>query len=287
MKLRGGIMAVLSLGLLLAPNAHAADAGQGISISPLRRELTVHTGQPNSSTFTITNQNMTSIDIALSVKEFSVSDYTYDYTFTKPTNDWIKLDSAKVTLKPGQSKSILYDVEAPAKATPGGYYFTLLASADIDSGGVKSTIQASSLLYATVEGKLVRTSVLKNSSIPWLVVTPTIPYKFDVLDTGNVYFSAIFFGQVDSLFGSSQRTGTTNIVFPGKPRTIANSTPSPFWPGVYRVTYGYKVDFADITTSQTAYILYLPPWAMVGGIVIVLLLIWSWQLSRAKQTDEQ
>jgi hypothetical protein len=286
MKLRGGIFAVLSLVLLLAPTSHAEDKS-GLYISPIRKELSVDAGKSNSSFVTIGNHTKSPMTVKLSVKQFTVSEYTYDYSFLKPVEDWIKLTNNQITLKPSENKEIIYDVEAPRNAAPGGYYYTVVASADIKSGGVLTTIQTTSLLYITVNGNLVRTSVLKNSSIPWFITGTQIPFKFDVLDTGNVHFQAYFYGQLQSIFGNLPEVGSNNLVFPGKVRAIQGTIPAPFWPGIYRAVYGYKVDFADIDTSQSSYVLYLPPWSIVALVVIALVIIWSVQLSRPRKKSAE
>jgi hypothetical protein len=172
----------------------------------------------------------------------------------------------------------------PAHASPGGYYFALVASTQVAGGAVPSTVQATSLLYLTVNGHLIRTGVMRNSSIPWFVTGTFIPYKFDVEDTGNVYFTANFFGQLESIFGALPQKSTGHLLMPGAAKTITDSIPAPLWPGIYKVTYGYKVDFANFTISQSAYILYMPPWSFVAIVVIILIIVWGWQSRRRNNT---
>jgi hypothetical protein len=211
-----------------------------------------------------------------------VTDYTYSNQFSKLQHNWIKPHVSTVTIAPGQRQQITYDIAVPQRATPGGYYFAVTMSAQVTGNGLPTTIQAVSLLYMTVNGDLVRTSVLQNDSVPWLVTGSDIPYKFDVKDTGNVYFTAYFYGQIQGLFGTSPESGTAHILLPGAPRTISGTVPSPLLPGIYRLTYGYKVDFADFVTTKTAWVLYIPPWSVIALILMLFIAQWFRQ-KRAKQ----
>ncbi|MFA5172734.1 MAG: hypothetical protein WC426_14320, partial [Sulfuriferula sp.] len=256
------------LSLLLALSPVAASAAEskdkGLSIAPLRQEMTVPVNKTGAGVFTIANLTGKLMKVNLSVRQFSVNDYDYQYIFRTPEYDWIALKQTQVDVQPHQSVKIAYTVTIPAGTTPGGYYFALFASTDIVGPGLPGTVQAASLLYLRADGKLVRTSILQNDSIPLIVTGSVIPYKFDVRNTGNIHFSAYFYGQVRSLVHLSQEVGTSHLLMPGAIRTVEGTVPSPILPGVYQVTYGYRVDFAQIITAKTAYIIYIPPWSVAA-----------------------
>ena len=264
-------IAIISLFVIFTPSTvGAADPiGKGLAISPLRQEVTLDAGKTTKGMFTVSNLTNKPMLVNMSVKQFSATNYIYDYEFRPPDNDWVKLQVPQVQLQPGESRKISYDVILPPKVAPGGYYYTVFVSTDIDSG-LPSTVQAATLIYLTVNGDLIRTSLLQNDSIPFWVTGTNIPYKFDVKDTGNVHFSAYFYGQLEGIFGKLPESGTSHIVMPGTVRTIEGVIPSPLLPGIYRVTYGYKVDFADFVVAKSAWIIFIPPWSVV---VLVFLLI--------------
>jgi len=284
------VISVLSLliAFVAGQTGVSAQAGKGLSVSPLRQQLTVAADKTSSGYFIVADNTDKPMNVAISIKKFSVTDYSYDYTFQAAQDGWIKPQRSTIQLKPGQSAKAWYDITVPAKATPGGYYYALIASTKVAGGsGLPETIQAATMLYLTVDGKLVRTSVLKNDSIPFWVTGSSIPYRFDVKDTGNVYFSAYFYGQLQGLFGTQTPAGTSHLLLPGAVRTIEGSIPSPLLPGIYKVTYGYKVDFASIIISKSAYIVYIPPWSVVALLFIVLLARWVWQKKRKKPQPEE
>ena len=265
-----GVVLVVAIALLPMAASASSPQNKGLYISPLRQELTVNAGKSQPAFFTVANLTDQTMTVSLSVRQFSVADYTYDYKLRSPEQDWIKLQTTQVQLAPNKSSKISYDVVTPDKTTPGGYYFALVASTDISGSGLPGTIQAVSLLYLTVNGNLVRTSVLQNDSIPFLVTGTEIPYQFNVKDTGNVHFSAYFYGQLEGLFGRHPQVGTSHLLMPGAVRPIGGSIPTPLLPGIYKATYGYKVDFASFVTVKTAYILFIPPWSVIALVLLIV-----------------
>jgi len=256
--------------LFFPATSFAADLNTGLYISPVRKDTTVDSGVAKADFFTVANHTKKNMIATLLIKQFSASDYSNDLQFAPPENDWIKLSTNEVNLVPDQSEKIYYDIEVPAKSAPGGHYYTFIASSEIAGDGLPTTVQTTSLLYLTVNGNLIRTSILKNSSIPWFITGSTVPYKFDIEDLGNVHFSAYAYGRLDSIFGPMPETGASHILMPKVTRTVSGDIPSPLLPGIYQVTYGYRVDFADFIVTKTSYILYAPPWSFVALIFIIL-----------------
>ena len=238
-------------------------------------------GKSNEGSFTVANYTDKPMTVKLFVKQFSVSDFTYSYTFMEPKDNWIKLSDNLVNLQPNQNKRIGYIAEVPLGTTPGDHDFTLFASADITGQSMPVTVQATSLLYLTVEGKLIRTTELRGSSIPFLVTGTDVAYKIIVENTGNVHISAIFFGQLEGLFVKQAGLEAGHLLIPGAPLSIEGSIPMPLLPGLYKITYGFKADDAQSITSKTAIILFIPPWSVIGIVLILMYGKWAGDRKRA------
>lgn len=284
------VRVTVGIALLLQPPAVSAtdQRDKGLSISPLRQEVTVAVNKTTVGFVTVGNLTDKQMVVDLSVREFSVTDYEYDYEFrSPPQRDWVKLRQQSIILEPHKTEKAWYEVTVPEKTTPGGYYFSIFASTKVDlASGLPGTIQAVTPLYMKVDGNLTRTGVLQNDSIPFLITGYEIPYKFDVKNTGNVHFTAYFYGQVSGLlFGQQPEVGEDHLLMPGKIRTIEGQVPTPLLPGLYKVTYGYKVDFASIITVKTAYILFIPPWSIVTLVFIFFAVRWVRQCR--KESPEQ
>jgi len=259
---------------LLAPGTTAYAADKDMTIAPLRTEKTLAAGRSIVGRFTVTNDTKRPMEVNLSVKQFSVKDYSYDYTFRNPDNKWLTFQNDHVTLQPNGSKEISYTVTIPSDAAPGGYYFSMIASttvADAEESSFPVTIQLGSLLYLTVDGTVTKKSQLEGADIAFLQFGHDIPYRFDVRSTGNTHFTADFFAQVDGLGRSEQ----TYFLLPETVRRITGSVQAPAWPGFYSVTYGYQADFMASPTIKTVRILYIPPWFGLFAAVLILLAVGS------------
>jgi hypothetical protein len=244
---------------------------KGLLITPLRQFLATDAGKSARSTFSLANLTDSPLRVTLSVKQFSVTDYVYTYQFNQPSEDWIHISVTSLTLQPNQTQTIPYDVNVPAGSAPGGHYYTLFASADLASSGVSSTIQATDLLYLTVNGNLTHSSKLQHSSIHRIAFGRNIPFNLQPVNTGNIYFFVYVSGELHGLFSRPASTPSTHILMPGKVRTLGGDIPSPVLPGIYRAVFGYKTD-TGATIMQARYIVYIPPW-FIAVVIAALLLI--------------
>lgn len=249
-----------------------ATIGQsGLQISPIRQELKVDPGASTTGHVVVANLTKQSLDISLFFREFSVIDDTYDYSFQASRYNWIRLDQNELTLTPGASKTINYTLAPDKGASPGGYYFTLYASANLQSGGVDSTIQAASLLYTTVNGALDRGTRLDSVRMSTFLFSPNITYDFTTTDTGNVYYTIYATASLAGIFDKSESETAAHVVMPGQPRRITGTLPAPRFPGIYTETVGYHTDQGVYQTVSRP-VIYLPLWAtviLIGVIFIV------------------
>jgi hypothetical protein len=171
----------------------------------------------------------------------------------------------------------------PANGAPGGTYYTFLASANIESGSIKTTVQAAILLFLTVNGKLIYTSNLIGSSIQRIVLSSQLTYKFKVLNTGNVYFFIYVSGKLHGLGANVNGPSVTHLVMPGKIREFSGAIPHPFLPGLYKVAYGYMTSSGTVV-QQSRFILYVPPWSIALVLIILLVLNLRYTKGRKKRS---
>jgi len=252
-------------------------------ITPLRQYLSIDAGKSLDSSLTIANLTDGPLIVNLSVKQFSVANYTYDYKFTAPPNDWIHLSTNSFTLPTHKTMDVPYSVDVPAGSTPGGHYYTLFASANLSSQGINNTVQAADLLYLTVNGQLTSVSHLQDSSIQWLSFGKDIPFTLQPVNTGNVHTFVYVSGQLHGLFVKPPQTSSGHLLMPEKVRTLQGSIPSPILPGIYQAVYGYKTD-AGWVIQQQHWVVFIPPWSI--AFVLAALLVGSKYLTRTKKQAE-
>ena len=283
------LLLLLALSLAFVPGTTQAASTppkeSGLLITPLRQFLSADAGSTLESTFSIANLTDKPLEVSLSVQQFSVTDYVYNYRFEAPTNDWVRLSQSALTLQPNQTEKVPYSINVPSGSAPGGHYYTLFASANLASQGVASTIQAADLIYFTVNGKLTTVSHLQGSSIPLLVFGRTIPFTLNAVDTGNSHLFVYVSGELHGLFVPDPRTSAAHLLLPGAVRRLESNIQSPILPGVYKAVYGYKTD-AGWVIQQSRYIIYIPPW-FIGFVLAAILLFARFRRKRPPETIDQ
>lgn len=271
---------LLTIGALLlsgtAPSASAiapvdtTTKNKGLYISPVRDYLTLKTGDTATHALTVANLTDKPMAISTHIDQFSVADISYNFSFTSVKNDWVQFKEHTVLLKPNETHQLAYTVTVPANAAPGGHYYTLYASSTTVDGAATSTIQATMLLYLTVDGALVKTSEAVSESLPSLVVTPDITYSLDIKNTGNTHYFAYVSGMVDGIFYHNAPNGTSQLLMPDTVRSVSGTITSPLVPGVYKLTYTIQPDQGEALTGSR-YFVYLPVWFIIlFGFALIL-----------------
>lgn len=270
--------------MLFSPIVSAADMdNKGLSLSPVRQELSVSQGKDSFGSVEVANLTDKPMTINLSIKEFSVVDFTYDFKFNEPKSQWIKLDRQSVVLQPGKKERIRFTLTAPTTLPPGGHYYALFASTDMSTPTFKQTAQVVSQFFIKADGKLIRSGSIENGKVPFLNMGSSILYQFDAENTGNIHYSASVFGRLESLIGKLPESDTSHALMPGTKRTVGGSVSSPLLPGVYKLTYGYKTDANSIISSKSEYILFIPPWSIIA---VFIMLFGIWKFSGRDRTEK-
>jgi len=255
------------------------EEGRGLYVSPVRSQLTVKHNEPKTGSMRIANYTDRSLTVNLFVQRFSAIDYSYDFAFHKleGKDRWIFFENSTVQLKPQENREVRYTIDVPETTQPGGHYFALTASTDMSDKGLGQVAQVVSQLYVTVEGAYKKAGSIGNETVPFVVFDTKIPFTYDAANTGNIHYTAFFYGYLKGLFYEQPETGVSHILMPGSKRKVGGSVPVPFWPGIYTLTYGYRADIDDTIAVKTATVLYIPPWSIVALVLLALTVKWIWQ----------
>ncbi len=275
MRRTGLLLLVFLLLLLPAPTAYAAASpkNKGLFLTPVREYVSVEAGKNIVRAFTIANITDRVARVTLSVEQFTVEDFTYDYLFKPSKKDWIKPDMNEVQLQPGKSQRVPYTVSVPKEAAPGGYYFTIFATEILDGGARK--VRVGEALYVTVKGELRLTSHIQKEAIPRISFGSNVPYEFDVKSTGNVHFMAYVSSRLRGFIIDIPGEEKAHVLLPGTIRTMKGAVPPPIFPGIYQLAFGYRVDDGQQITN-TVYIAYLPSWflMLLAGLMLLGGTLW-------------
>lgn len=250
---------------------------KGLTLSPLRSELGLAPGTSLDGTLTVTNSTDKPMKVSLSAEEFSVINRQYDYAFTTESDvtKWVTFSTTEVNLKAGESKKLSYSLGAPLTAEPGGRYISLFVGTDTETqdGGVISRQRIASLLYITVLGDVTRAGHLVSLASPW-VISGKSRWSVALRNTGTTHFRSRYNVSVQSVLGSSEVAASTGdaLILPGTVRVVSDVLPAPQLPGLYKVVY--TIGLGDTpATVETRWVFYMPPLAIAGSAVAVILII--------------
>lgn len=277
---------VILLTLSLTVNAQSVEpTHSGLAIAPTTQDITVKSGESSRKSIEVANYSDKQLIVTLQAKEFTTTDYSYDVSFSNPTNDWVRFEQNRIVLEAGQEKIVPVTIDVPQDVAPKSYYFAVFASADMPSVGFKQMAQVVSLLMTKVEGEWIQTGVIDADRVSFWNLDSKIRYRFDAENTGNIHYSIVVFGQIENLFGGAgKQQGAGHMLIPGAKRAIEGSVASPILPGLYKLTYGYTLGSGSAITSKTVLIVFIPPWAIILCIMLVVFGIKIWRSRRQKQT---
>ncbi len=275
------VLAGLSLavvGSVFLPSANISAASlQGLTVSPLRSELSVAPGTSDSGVLTVTNKSSQPMNVSLNAEEFKVIDQQYDYAFTKESAvaKWVTFERSDLSLKAGETSQVSYQLSAPLDAEPGGRYISLFASTDTgpSDGVVGSRQRIASLLYITVLGDVTRAGRLISLTSPW-AVSGDNDWSVAIQNSGTTHFRSRYTVNVSNVFGQNVGIGSSGdaLILPGTIRLISDNLPLPPFPGVYK--YVYVIGLGDTpAVTETRLVLYIPIAAMIiGGLATIIVI---------------
>lgn len=270
------ILGLISSTFLYNSNVYAETSREGLTVSPLRKEIDITPGTSLDGTLTVINSTDKSIKVNLSAEEFSVINQQYDYAFTAESDatKWVTFNNAEIDLTAGESKKVKYSVGVPLSAEPGGWYVSLFTSTDVKSSdeNVNSRQRIASLLYITVLGDVTRSGHLVSLTSPWMAGGKSI-WSAALQNTGTTHFRSRYNVQIQNLFGHSMVVSKLGdaLILPGTVRLVTDELPLPQLPGLYKIVY--TIGLGDTPAKvETRFILYLPPIVVVIIMAAIIIL---------------
>jgi hypothetical protein len=292
---------ILSTGLNAAAATSNTGTASGLSISPLRQDLTLKPGQADKVDVTLKNITGGPIVAKVSVHDFESDNVSGNPKIITNTNDnnpaSIKnflIGVGDVPLATGEQKSFSIPVQVPANAAPGAYYGLLSYQAVPDNtnspaGNNKVALSAavSQLVFITVPGNISQRLQLNaihvyrdtqgtNESV--LFTKPPKEVGIELHNYGNGF--ATPFGNVTVKKGGKQVYAyelnggiTRGLMLPNSSRIFKSALKNVSSPGIYTVSVSasYGSGSAILTGKKTFW--YIPAWLIIVGVVVILLLI--------------
>jgi hypothetical protein len=304
------ILVCLSLFLLVFTTAifktgYAADppgSASGLSISPLRQNLTLKPGQAAAIDITLKNITGGPIIAKAAVRDFRSDNVSGNpQIITNPNySDPASIKSflvglGSVPLATGEEKTFEIPVQAPNNASPGAYFGLITYQAVPDNttgtGGnnaVALSAAVGQLVFITVPGN-VNQSLQINAVHVYkdkqgtqqggvLFTKPPKSVGVDLHNYGNAFatpFGTVIIQKSGKQIYSYELNGgiTRSLILPNSSRIFKNAISKIKSPGHYTVlvnaSYGSG---SDILTAKKSF-WYVPMWLVIAIIVVVVLIV--------------
>lgn len=296
--------ALLSLAILLGIHAQAAPptGASGLSISPLRQELTLKPGQADKVDITLKNITGTSIIAQVKLRDFTSDNVSGTPKIITDPNVHspysirsFLIGPEDVPLSIGEQKKINIPVQVPDGTTPGAYYglveYKAVAAQNSNSTGnnkVALSAAVSQLVFITVPGNVSDRMQLnaihvyhnKDGTSEGLFFTsPPKSAGVDMSNIGNGFTRP--FGNVSVQNTASKQVYSyelnggivRSIVLPNSTRIFKSDLKNITKPGRYTIVtnLSYGPGSAILTGKKTFW--YIPAWIIIVVIIILLILI--------------
>ncbi len=301
----------LSTGLTAQAATTPAGSASGLSISPLRQELTLKPGQADEISITLKNITGGPITAKVAVQDFESDNLTGNpkiITDPKANNPAsirnFLVGLGNIPLATGEQKTFTIPVQAPANAAPGAYYglieYQAIPVNNSNQGGnsqVGLSAAVSQLVFITVPGNITQRMEINGIHVYRDKLGTkeglffTSPPKTDgimLTNLGNGFAKP--FGRISVQNSSGkeiyayQLNGgiTPELVLPHSSRLFINGISNIKRPGRYTIVanISYGSGSAILTGKKTFW--YIPAWLPAAVIVVLALLAGAAVLARRR-----
>ncbi len=262
-----------------------------IAITPTQKGVDeLKPGESYSGEFSVVNDGKKEFDFDISFKPYSTNGEYYDADFGTETQyteiaDWLKVDVESGHLGSGERQKINYTVTVPEDAHGGSQSAAIMItmqSPTSGEGGIETTRQLAYLVYANIDGEVIKTGKVLENKVPSFLFNPPIVGSSLVENTGNVYTRAEYKLQVFPLFSdeevyTNEETPENNIVFPETKRYNEIKWDGAPQLGIFKVRQTVKIFDDESVTEKLVFL--CPIWFLFIVILLVFLIIF-WIVSR-------
>jgi len=291
--------------MLLCPSPCARAQDFDLTVSPVKKELTMDPGGEMDFTVTLINHTQHDQELLVYTMDFFINpDNSYDFRepgyYTYSCSQWITIPRQRLTVPARSQHEEPFHLRVPSDAEPGGHFSVLFfqdAAESPPGQGVKPSYRIGSLILVTVSGEIVREANIRALSVEsdffslwgppaggeagW--PARDIRYHLEVENTGNVHLTVQASLSYRSKFGFG--SGSIDLgeitLLPGAVRYFDGSLPSPPFLGVYEaeaeIRYGPQMNVFDTEKREKAGFWVVP---LSWILLLVLLGVGAWCLVR-------
>lgn len=247
-RLRNSIkiyLPILIIAFFVFPIFSALSAPLGISITPLKYDISADPGETISRKVSVTNPNDSVLLVVPEFQDFRIVDERGENSIQwLPADienpykmiDWIIISKEPIRLRPRESADISFQIRVPKNAGVGAHYAAIFFKAVFDSpeSGVGAVPRVGALILLNVGGKISKAGELLSFKAPFLVNKGPVKFSVNFKNNGTAHFKTSLDVSIKSIFGLITNVASQEkFVYPGVERTIEASWEKPWPVGVY------------------------------------------------------
>ena len=284
---RLSLVGILFVSLFSASSVSAqtgANVLEEITISPTSKDYRLDPGQTVRDSFKVVNTGQKTFKFNVYSRPYSLADTGQaEFDEVKDRSDayaWVQFENTSWEIKPSETIEVNYEILVPENATPGGHYGVMFAEVEPDNSSNEAVIakkRVGSILRATVKGDIKQAGRPLNIDLPWLQFQPPLRATTEIENSGNVDSQATIKMTAHDVFGNVKHEQSKQVVVYPDFDSLAGSAVSrsatvewgeAAWFSIYKVDM--SVSFQDETIDKSSYVLILPRWMIVIGVVALI-----------------
>jgi len=260
-------------------------AETGISISPLTFELNANPGDVIANKLRIYNPTESVITVKMETENFKTVGeegkvmVSPEEETTYSLKQWVNIHPAEVTLNPGESEFINFEILVPKNAEPGGKYGSILASPIATMGeepmGASILSKVGSLVLLTISGEVEENLIVKEFSALSFSETGPVSFNIRFENTGTVHLRPKGFVSISDWRDKKviDIPFPQNNVIPGSTRKIDVSWDKKWLLGKYTAILVGSYGASNSVFEPPVLTFWVIPWKIMLAVFLALLLI--------------
>ncbi len=265
----------------------------GLTITPLKYDISANPGQTVEKTITIINPNEGPLSVVAEFQDFRVIEESGENTIQwlppdieNPYKmiDWIIIDRSPIRLGSKGEATIPFKIRIPRNAGVGGHYAALFFKAELESaaGGIGAVPRVGALILLNVQGDVSKAGELLDFKAPFLVNKGPVKFETIFKNIGTAHYQITANVDIKNIFGRKTTVNSQEkFVYPGTERTVEAEWNKKRPIGIFsaKVTV---IDGEGKEYSQSKWFIGFPLKPLLIALGAVIVLYYAFRLLRRK-----
>lgn len=265
----------------------------GLTITPLKYDITANPGETVEKTITVINPNEGLLTVVAEFQDFRVIEEKGENTIQwlppdieNPYKmiDWIIINQAPIRLGAKGEATVPFKIRIPRNAGVGGHYAALFFKAELESaaGGIGAVPRVGALILLNVQGDISKTGEFLDFQAPFLVNKGPVKFAIKFKNTGTAHYKITANIDIKNIFGQKTTVSSQEkFVYPGTERTIEAEWNKKRPIGIFRAK-ATIIDGEGKKYSQKQWFIGFPLKPLLIALGAVIVLCYAYRLLKRK-----